>query len=163
LRTHARQFSTETLYCLVQQKRISLLTECMVTTKAPIVQSVTSQSGDLREILPVLAERDAMRAESRKVRRFAIQLPCKLYCNEDTWNGTVLNLFGTGACHNNRTASARLDLRSLDVNLLNAEGPAKVEWLEFVPRTDLGWNHPHSTRYADEIEASILLIEQASE
>jgi len=68
-----------------------------------------------------------MTRESRKVQRFAVQLPCQFWNNEDKSDGTVLNLSAHGCVMTMEHIPSVSTYASLDIDLLNGEGPAKIE------------------------------------
>lgn len=68
-----------------------------------------------------------MKRESRKARRFAVQLPCQLWNNEDKSAGTVLNLSAQGCTITTEHLPSVSTYVSLDIDLLNGEGPATIE------------------------------------
>jgi hypothetical protein len=68
-----------------------------------------------------------MKPESRKIQRFAVQLPCQLWNDEDKSDGTVLNLSAQGCAMTAEHLPSVSTYISLDIDLLNGEGPAKIE------------------------------------
>jgi hypothetical protein len=68
-----------------------------------------------------------MKRESRKVQRFAVQLPCQLRNDEDNLDGTVLNLSAQGCAMTAERLPSVSTYVSLNIDLLNGEGPAKIE------------------------------------
>jgi hypothetical protein len=68
-----------------------------------------------------------MNRESRKVQRFAVQLPCQLWNNEDKSDGTVLNLSAQGCAITTKHLPPVSAYVSLDIDLLNGEEPATIE------------------------------------
>lgn len=68
-----------------------------------------------------------MKQEFRKVQRFAVQLPCKLSSNEVTLDGTVLNLSAQGCAITTEHLPSVSTYITLDIELLNGEGPATIE------------------------------------
>lgn len=68
-----------------------------------------------------------MTRESRKVQRFAIQLPCEFWNNEDKSDGTVLNLSAQGCAMTAEYLPSVSTYVSLDIDLLNGEEPANIE------------------------------------
>ena len=68
-----------------------------------------------------------MKRESRKVQRFAVQLPCKLCNNEVKSDGTVLNLSAQGCAITTKHLPPVSTYVSLDIDLLIGEEPATVE------------------------------------
>ncbi|MFZ1803653.1 MAG: PilZ domain-containing protein [Nitrospira sp.] len=68
-----------------------------------------------------------MKREFRKVQRFAVQLPCKLCSNEVTSDGTVLNLSAQGCAITTEHLPSVSTYITLDIELLNGEGPATIE------------------------------------
>jgi hypothetical protein len=68
-----------------------------------------------------------MNRESRRVQRFAVQLPCQLWNDENMSGGTVLNLSAQGCAMTAEHLPSVSTYVSLDIDLLNGEGPAKIE------------------------------------
>jgi PilZ domain len=68
-----------------------------------------------------------MNREFRKVQRFAVQLPCRVWNNEDQSNGTVLNLSAQGCAITTEHLPLVSTYITLDIELLNGEGPATIE------------------------------------
>jgi len=68
-----------------------------------------------------------MTRESRKVQRFAVQLPCEFWNNEDKSDGTVLNLSAQGCAMTAEYLPSVSTYVSLDIDLLNGEEPANIE------------------------------------
>lgn len=68
-----------------------------------------------------------MNREFRKVQRFAVQLPCRVWNNEDQSNGTVLNLSAQGCAITAEHLPSVSTYVSLDIDLLNGEEPATIE------------------------------------
>lgn len=68
-----------------------------------------------------------MNRESRKVHRFAVQLPCRLWNVEDKSNGTVLNLSAQGCAMTTEHLPSVSSHVSLDIELLNGEDPTTIE------------------------------------
>jgi PilZ domain len=68
-----------------------------------------------------------MKQEFRKVKRFAVQLPCTLCSNEVTSDGTVLNLSAQGCAITTEHLPSVSTYITLDIELLNGEGPATIE------------------------------------
>lgn len=68
-----------------------------------------------------------MTRESRKVQRFAVQLPCQFWNNEDKSDGTVLNLSAYGCVMTMKHIPSVSTYVSLDIDLPNGEGPAQIE------------------------------------
>ena len=68
-----------------------------------------------------------MTRESRKVQRFAVQLPCEFWNNEDKSDGTVLNLSEQGCAMTAEYLPSVSTYVSLDIDLLNGEEPANIE------------------------------------
>ena len=60
-----------------------------------------------------------MTRESRKVQRFAVQLPCEFWNNEDKSDGTVLNLSAQGCAMTAEYLPSVSTYVSLDIDLLN--------------------------------------------
>ncbi len=72
-------------------------------------------------------QRGTMSGESRKVQRFAVQLPCKFWNNTDKSDGTVLNLSVQGCAITTSHLPSVSTYVSLDIDLLNGEEPANIE------------------------------------
>ena len=68
-----------------------------------------------------------MKQESRKIQRFAVQLPCKLWNDENKSDGTVLNLSAQGCAITTDDLLSVSTYVSLDIELLNGEEPATIE------------------------------------
>ena len=68
-----------------------------------------------------------MTRESRKVQRFAVQLPCQFLNNRNKLDGTVLNLSAQGCAMTAEHLPSVSAYVSLDIDLLNAEEPANIE------------------------------------
>lgn len=68
-----------------------------------------------------------MTIESRKVQRFAVQLPCKFASNKDKLNGIVLNLSAQGCAMLAEQLPSVSTYVSLEIDLLNGEAPADIE------------------------------------
>ena len=68
-----------------------------------------------------------MNRESRKVQRFAVQLPCRLWNNENKSNGTVLNLSTQGCAITTEHLLSVSTYVSLDIDLLTGEEPVTIE------------------------------------
>lgn len=68
-----------------------------------------------------------MKRESRKLRRFAVQLPCKFWSNEDKSDGTVLNISAQGCAVTAEQPLAVSSYVSLEIDLLDCEAPAVIE------------------------------------
>jgi PilZ domain len=68
-----------------------------------------------------------MNREFRKVQRFAVQLPCRMWSNEDQSNGTVLNLSSQGCAITAEHLPSVSTYISLDIDLLSGEKPATIE------------------------------------
>lgn len=68
-----------------------------------------------------------MNRESRKVQRFAVQLPCRLWNSEDLSEGTVLNISAQGCAVTTEHLPSVSTYISLDIDLLTGEGPATIE------------------------------------
>lgn len=68
-----------------------------------------------------------MSEESRKVQRFAVQLPCKFAKDGDESEGTVLNFSAQGCAITAEHLPSVSSYISLDIDLLNSEGSAKIE------------------------------------
>ena len=67
-----------------------------------------------------------MTRESRKVQRFAIQLPCSFWNNTDKSEGTVLNLSAQGCAITAVHFPSISTYVSLDIDLLNGTDEGKV-------------------------------------
>ncbi|WHZ27249.1 MAG: hypothetical protein OJF51_002045 [Nitrospira sp.] len=106
-----------------------------------------------------------MARESHKVRRFAVQLPCQFWNNEDKVDGTVLNLSAQGCAMTAAQPPSVSTYGSLDIDLLNGEGPAKIELagVRWVSKHRCGLEfirvHPDMLM---KLRAFALLLEQAS-
>lgn len=68
-----------------------------------------------------------MTIESRKVQRFAVQLPCQLLNNTTRLDGTVLNLSAQGCAMTAEHLPSVSTYVSLDIELFNDEEPASIE------------------------------------
>lgn len=68
-----------------------------------------------------------MNRESRKVQRFAVQLPCTFGRGEATREGTVLNLSPQGCAMTAEHLPSVSTYVTLDIKLLNGEGSATIE------------------------------------
>lgn len=68
-----------------------------------------------------------MTIESRKVQRFAVQLPCKFGSDKDRLNGIVLNLSAQGCAMLAEQLPSVSTYVSLEIDLLNGEAPADIE------------------------------------
>lgn len=68
-----------------------------------------------------------MTQESRKVPRFAIQLPCKFGNVPHTMEGTALNLSSQGCAITAEHLPAVSTYVSLELDFLNGEAPADIE------------------------------------
>lgn len=68
-----------------------------------------------------------MKRESRKVQRFAVQLPCKLWNNGHKSDGTVLNLSAQGCALTAEHPSSVSTYVSLSIDLLSGEEPVNIE------------------------------------
>jgi len=68
-----------------------------------------------------------MKRDSRKVQRFAVQLPCTLGKGEAKREGTVLNLSPQGCAMTAEHLPPVSTYVSLDIDLLNGEEPARIE------------------------------------
>lgn len=68
-----------------------------------------------------------MTRESRKVQRFAVQLPCQFLSNTNKSDGTVLNLSVQGCAMTAEHLPSVSTYVSLDIDLLNGEEPANIE------------------------------------
>ena len=73
------------------------------------------------------AQRGRMREESRKLRRFAVQLPCKLWNNENKSDGTVLNISAQGCAITADRLPSVSTYVALEIDFLNGETPADIE------------------------------------
>lgn len=68
-----------------------------------------------------------MKQESRKVKRFAVQLPCKFGTTDDTWDGTVLNLSAQGCAFISKHPAGNATYLSLEIDLLDEQAPVGIE------------------------------------
>ncbi|MBH0202031.1 MAG: PilZ domain-containing protein [Nitrospira sp.] len=68
-----------------------------------------------------------MSRELRKVQRFAVQLPCRVWSNDSWLSGTVLNLSAQGCAIMMEHPPSVSTYVSLDIDLLNGEEPAMIE------------------------------------
>ncbi len=68
-----------------------------------------------------------MKQDSRKVQRFAVQLPCKFGSDKDKLNGMVLNLSAQGCAMLAEQLPSVSTYISLEIDLLNGEAPADIE------------------------------------
>jgi PilZ domain len=69
-----------------------------------------------------------MNRESRKVQRFAVQLPCTLWWNnEDRSEGTVLNLSAGGCAITSEPLPSVSDHVSLHIDLVNGDERVAIE------------------------------------
>ena len=65
-----------------------------------------------------------MNQEARKVKRFAVQLPCTCGSTDGTLDGTILNLSAQGCALTAECLPSKGSYLSLDIDLLNGE----VRW-----------------------------------
>jgi len=68
-----------------------------------------------------------MTDESRKLQRFAVQLPCRFWSTTNKSDGTVLNLSAQGCAMTTEQPPSAMTYVSLDIDLLKGEGPANIE------------------------------------
>jgi hypothetical protein len=68
-----------------------------------------------------------MKQESRKVKRFAVQLPCKFGTTDDKLNGTVLNLSAQGCALTSKHPPGNATYLSLEIDLLDGQVPVGIE------------------------------------
>lgn len=68
-----------------------------------------------------------MERESRKVNRFAVQLPCKFGSTDDEWDGTVLNLSAQGCAFTSEHPPGNATYLSLNIDLLDGQAPVGIE------------------------------------
>lgn len=68
-----------------------------------------------------------MRPESRKVRRFGVQLPCTFGDRENRHEGTVLNLSLQGCAMITEKRPALSSYLSLQIDLLDGAAPIAIE------------------------------------
>ncbi|MBS0181831.1 MAG: PilZ domain-containing protein [Nitrospira sp.] len=68
-----------------------------------------------------------MERNSRKLQRFAVQLPCQLLNNTNKSDGTVLNLSAQGCAMTAEHLPFVSTYVSLDIELFNGEEPANIE------------------------------------
>ena len=68
-----------------------------------------------------------MTRESRKVQRFAVQLPCQFWSDTNKSDGTILNLSAQGCAMTAEQPPSVSTYVSMDIDLLNGEGPANIE------------------------------------
>jgi hypothetical protein len=68
-----------------------------------------------------------MKRESRKLQRFAVQLPCRFVSNEGKSDGTVLNISAQGCAITTGHLPSVSTYVSLDIDLSNGEEPATIE------------------------------------
>ena len=71
--------------------------------------------------------RESMKQESRKVKRFAVQLPCKFGPTDDRLDGTVLNLSAQGCALTSNHPPSNGTYLSLEIDLLNEREPVGIE------------------------------------
>jgi len=81
----------------------------------------------MKEDQPRSAPNDAMKRESRKVQRYAVQLPCILASSEERSDGTVLDLSAQGCAVTAEQLPSVATHVSLQINLLHDEAPADIE------------------------------------
>jgi hypothetical protein len=68
-----------------------------------------------------------MKRNTRKVQRFAVQLPCKFGKSDDMKEGTILNLSPQGCAIMADLVPAVSSYISLEMDLLNGTGPVDIE------------------------------------
>lgn len=68
-----------------------------------------------------------MNREFRKIQRFAVQLPCRVWSNEEKSNGTVLNLSAQGCAITTERLPSVSTYISLDIDLFNSEEPTTIK------------------------------------
>lgn len=68
-----------------------------------------------------------MSRESRKVHRFAVQLPCTFGMGEATSEGTILNLSPQGCAMTAEHLPSVSTFVSLDIDLSNGEGLVRIQ------------------------------------
>ncbi|OQW33774.1 MAG: hypothetical protein A4E19_02695 [Nitrospira sp. SG-bin1] len=68
-----------------------------------------------------------MKKESRKIQRFAVQLPCRLSNDEGMSQGTVLNLSAQGCAVTAENLPSISTYVSLEVDLLSGEASIHIE------------------------------------
>jgi PilZ domain len=68
-----------------------------------------------------------MKPESRKVLRFAVQLPCTFGDNDKKEEGTVLNLSAQGCAMTTERIPALSTYLSLQIDLINGAAPVDIE------------------------------------
>lgn len=68
-----------------------------------------------------------MNQEARKVKRFAVQLPCTCGSTDGTLDGTILNLSAHGCALTAECLPSKGSYLSLDIDLLNGETPVRIE------------------------------------
>ncbi|MDH4084627.1 MAG: PilZ domain-containing protein [Nitrospira sp.] len=68
-----------------------------------------------------------MRQESRKVKRFAVQLPCTFKTTDDKLDGTVLNLSAHGCAFTAECPPGNATYLSLEIDLLDGQAPVDIE------------------------------------
>ena len=68
-----------------------------------------------------------MTRESRKVQRFAVQLPCQFWSDTNKSDGTILNLSAQGCAMTAEQPPSVSTYVSMDIDLLNGEGPDNIE------------------------------------
>jgi hypothetical protein len=68
-----------------------------------------------------------MKPESRKVKRFAVQLPCKFGTTDDTSDGTVLNLSAQGCAFTSKYPAGNATYLSFEIDLLDGRAPVGID------------------------------------
>lgn len=68
-----------------------------------------------------------MNQDARKVKRFAVQLPCTWGSTDDTLDGTILNLSAHGCAFTAERLPSKGSYLSLDIDLMNGDRPVRVE------------------------------------
>lgn len=68
-----------------------------------------------------------MTRESRKIQRFAVQLPCRFWDDINKSDGTVLNLSEQGCAITAAHVPPVLGYVSLSIDFLNGEEPVHIE------------------------------------
>jgi hypothetical protein len=68
-----------------------------------------------------------MKQDFRKVKRFAVQLPCEFGSTEGKFDGTVLNLSAQGCALTADRLPSQGTYLSLNIDPLNGEAPLRVE------------------------------------
>lgn len=68
-----------------------------------------------------------MKQECRKIRRYAVQLPCTYGNTDQKWKGTVLNLSPQGCTMSGEELPPVSSYLSLEIDLLNGEATIHIE------------------------------------